>query len=179
MRTIPSLTTRSVSLIGRAAISRAWRAERDLPSIPVTTWDSRKLEQKALRDELRVQNQTTIEEGIDNLNNAIQLRPGYDDAMAYMNLLYRERADLECDNPAARKNDLALADHWVDLTLAVKKAKAEKPKSRKAEQEGDAYGTQSAMKILVSCGALPFRFEAHTSFFPSGENIGNPSNPSL
>lgn len=46
--------------------------------------------------------------------------------MAYMNLMYRERADLECDDLAARSRDLKTADEWVDKTLAVKKAKAEK-----------------------------------------------------
>jgi hypothetical protein len=43
--------------------------------------------------------------------------------MAYLNLTYREKADLECDDPAARAQDLKTADHWVDQTLAVKKAK--------------------------------------------------------
>src|SRR5437879_858882 len=47
-------------------------------------------------------------------------------AMAYMNLLYREKADLECDDPAARAADLKTADEWVDKTMAAKKAKAEK-----------------------------------------------------
>ena len=42
-----------------------------------------------------------------------------------------------------------------------------------------AYGAQSAMKIFVSCGALALRFEAHTSFLPSGLNMGNPSKPGL
>ena len=41
------------------------------------------------------------------------------------------------------------------------------------------YGTQSAMKMLVSCGTLPLRPETHTSFFPSGLNIGKPSKPSV
>lgn len=41
------------------------------------------------------------------------------------------------------------------------------------------YGTQSAMKTFVSCGSLALRFEAQTRFFPSGLNIGNPSNPGL
>jgi tetratricopeptide (TPR) repeat protein len=67
-----------------------------------------------------------IQEGIDNLNKALQLRPDYDDAMAYMNLLYRERADVQCDDPAARAADLKEADSWVDRTMATKKAKAEK-----------------------------------------------------
>jgi tetratricopeptide (TPR) repeat protein len=71
-------------------------------------------------------NQAVVEDGIAKLNKAIELRPDYDDAMAYLNLMYRERADLECDNPDARSKDLKTADDWVDKTLATKKAKAEK-----------------------------------------------------
>jgi len=67
-----------------------------------------------------------VQEGIDNLTKALQLRPDYDDAMAYMNLMYRERADIQCDDPAARAADLKSADEWVDKTMATKKAKAEK-----------------------------------------------------
>ena len=35
--------------------------------------------------------------------------------------------------------------------------------------------TQSAMKMFVSCGLASCRFEAQTTFLPSGLNIGNPS----
>jgi tetratricopeptide (TPR) repeat protein len=83
-------------------------------------------EQKKVCEDLKTQNGPAIQEGIDSLNKAIQLRPDYDDAMAYMNLMYRERADVECDDEAARTEDLKTADHWVDETLRVKKAKAEK-----------------------------------------------------
>ncbi len=75
---------------------------------------------------LREKNTPDIEEGINNLNKALQLRPDYDDAMAYMNLMYRERADVQCDDAAARAADLKTADDWVDKTMAAKKAKAEK-----------------------------------------------------
>jgi hypothetical protein len=75
---------------------------------------------------LKSKNWNAIQDGIDNLNRALQLRAEYDDAMAYMNLLYREKADLECDDPAARAADLKTADEWVDKTMAAKKAKAEK-----------------------------------------------------
>jgi hypothetical protein len=40
--------------------------------------------------------------------------------------MYRERADVECDDPGARAADLKTADEWVDKTMATKKAKAEK-----------------------------------------------------
>jgi len=88
--------------------------------------DARKREQKNLCDEPRAKNRALIEEGMDSLNRAIQLGPDYDDAMAYLNLMFRERADLECEDPAARRDDLKQADHWVDRTVAVKKARAGK-----------------------------------------------------
>jgi len=76
--------------------------------------------------ELREKNWANIADGIENLNKALQLRPDYDDAMAYMNLMYRERADVQCEEPVAREADLKTAADWVDKTLACKKAKAEK-----------------------------------------------------
>ena len=75
---------------------------------------------------LRDKNSDVIKDGIGMIDRALQLRPDYDDAMAYMNLLYRERADVQCDDPAARAADLKTADQWVDKTMAVKKIKAEK-----------------------------------------------------
>jgi len=82
-------------------------------------------EQKRVCNDLWTKNRLVIEHGIYNLEKAIQLRPDYDDAMAYLNLMYHERADLECDSPAARAQDLKTADEWVAKTLAVKKAKAQ------------------------------------------------------
>jgi tetratricopeptide (TPR) repeat protein len=87
------------------------------------------LKDKKVCTALRQKVQDVIQDGISTLEKALQLRPDYDDAMAYMNLLYRERADLQCDNPAARAADLKTADEWVDKTMAVKKAKAEKQPS--------------------------------------------------
>jgi tetratricopeptide (TPR) repeat protein len=81
---------------------------------------------------VREKNWANIQDGIDNLNKALQLRPDYDDAMAYMNLMYRERADVQCDDPAAGEDDLKTADNWVDKTMAVKKAKAEKNRASPA-----------------------------------------------
>src|ERR1019366_1429340 len=45
-----------------------------------------------------------------------------------------------------------------------------------SDAESDsAYSTQSAMKMLVSCGTLPLRFDAHTSRLPSEVNMGKAS----
>jgi len=68
-----------------------------------------------------------IDEGVQVLEKALQLRPDYDDAMAYLNLVYRRRADIQCDDPEARAADLKLADEWVDKTMETKKRKLEKP----------------------------------------------------
>ena len=76
--------------------------------------------------ELKDKNMPAVQEGIDSLKKALELRPDYDDAMAYLNLMYREKADVECDDLAVRADDLKTADHWVDETLRVKKAKADK-----------------------------------------------------
>jgi len=72
------------------------------------------------------QNMPLVTEGLNSLQKALQLRPDYDDAMAYLNLLYREKGDLDCDNSDERKADLKTADEWVDKTMATKKLKAEK-----------------------------------------------------
>jgi tetratricopeptide (TPR) repeat protein len=83
-------------------------------------------DQKKVCDEIREKNTPSIQEGIDSLNKAIQLRPDYDDAMAYMNLMYREKADVECEDQAGREQDLKTADHWVDQAMQAKQARAAK-----------------------------------------------------
>ncbi|HKV77024.1 MAG TPA: hypothetical protein VJP02_02720 [Candidatus Sulfotelmatobacter sp.] len=83
-------------------------------------------DQKKLCEELKAKNGPAIQEGIDTLDKAIKLREDYDDAMAYMNLMYRERADVECDDEAARAADLKTADGWVDKAMQAKQARAAK-----------------------------------------------------
>lgn len=77
------------------------------------------------RQALAERNQPLIEEGMKMLNKAMELRADYDDAMAYLNLLYREKADL-ADAPQEREELLKTADTWIQKTLEIKKAKAEK-----------------------------------------------------
>jgi len=80
---------------------------------------------------LRAQNQQKVEDGMQRLQKALELQPSYDDAMGYMNLLFRERAEYECDDPEARKADLKAADEWVDKAIAAKNANAEKASAEK------------------------------------------------
>lgn len=57
---------------------------------------------------------------------ALNLRPDYEDAMAYLNLMYRERADMQCNDRAAYDADTKVANLWVDKTMATKKAHEDK-----------------------------------------------------
>ena len=67
--------------------------------------------------QLKESNAKVVEEGMTALAKAIDLRPDYDDAMVYMNLLYREQGEIQCADPGARAADLQAADHWSDLAL--------------------------------------------------------------
>ncbi|MGZ4786991.1 MAG: tetratricopeptide repeat protein [Terriglobales bacterium] len=89
------------------------------------------LKDKKVCEEVKQKNSQNIDEGMQALDKALELRSDYDDAMAYYNLLWREKADTECGDPAAREADLKKADEWVDKTLATKKDKA-----AKAAQQG-------------------------------------------
>ena len=88
--------------------------------------DSEMISDPAACASLRAQSQHYVDDGIQTLEKALEIEPNDADAMAYMNLLYRERAEYECDQPDARKADLKAADEWVDKAIAAKKAKAEK-----------------------------------------------------
>jgi hypothetical protein len=82
------------------------------------------IKDKKIREELKANYSAIIEDGIKNLSQAVEIDPIYDDAMAYLNLLIRERADL-AENPDDYKKDIATADDWVQKALNAKKVKAE------------------------------------------------------
>jgi tetratricopeptide (TPR) repeat protein len=78
-------------------------------------------------------NGPNLEDALDNLNKALEIRPDYVDAMTYMSLVYRERADVHCDEPARRKTDLQAADEW-DKKVALAKKKASQSQEQSASQ---------------------------------------------
>jgi TonB family protein len=78
-----------------------------------------------VRADLTARYGPVLESGLRALEKALEINPQYDDAMAYMNLLIRERADLR-DTAEEWKRDVAIADEWVTKALATKKAKAER-----------------------------------------------------
>lgn len=69
---------------------------------------------------------TMIDEGIDSLKKAIDLRPDYDDAMAYLNLLYRRKADA-VDSADQRADLQKQADDLVDKVKDVKQKRNSQP----------------------------------------------------
>jgi TonB family protein len=81
------------------------------------------LRDSGVRENLRAQYGQVIEDGISNLQKALEIDPMYDDAMAYMNLLIRGRADLR-DNQADYQADIQSANAWVEKALETKKEKA-------------------------------------------------------
>jgi tetratricopeptide (TPR) repeat protein len=69
---------------------------------------------------------TMIDEGITDLKKALELRPDYDDAMAYLNLLLRRKAD-EATTPDERASLLKQADDYVEKAKEIKQKKMETP----------------------------------------------------
>jgi tetratricopeptide (TPR) repeat protein len=67
-----------------------------------------------------------VEEGITDLQKAIQVRPDYDDAMAYLNLLYRRKADM-VESADERGSLQKQADDLIDKVKEIKQKRAEQP----------------------------------------------------
>lgn len=79
-----------------------------------------------IRDNYSKENGMLIDEGITDLKKAIELRPDYDDAMAYQNLLLRRKAD-EAATPEERADLLKQADDFVEKAKEIKQKKMETP----------------------------------------------------
>jgi tetratricopeptide (TPR) repeat protein len=116
--------------IGVIDWSLAYRANKDMRADynnkgkkPVKDTDAMPA---ALATDFRAKQGAIVDEGIQNLQKAIQLKPDYDDAMAYLNLLYRQKADMETD-PKARDEDVKTADDLVEKVKAIKQKKMEAP----------------------------------------------------
>jgi tetratricopeptide (TPR) repeat protein len=73
------------------------------------------------RAELEDQNSQLIDEGIDALNKALDLKPNDFASMAYLNLLYRQKADID-KSRADRAADLKAADSWQQKAMELRKA---------------------------------------------------------
>ena len=76
-----------------------------------------------VRASLRSQYGQRLEEGIANLRKCLELDEKNEDAMTYLNLLLRKKADLE-DSAAAANADTQQANEWADRAIETRKQKA-------------------------------------------------------
>jgi len=77
-----------------------------------------------LCEQIRAKDGAVVDEGLKMLQAAIDRRQDYDDAMLYMNLLYRRKAnDMTCDDPQARADYMKEANTWSDRAMAARKKK--------------------------------------------------------
>jgi tetratricopeptide (TPR) repeat protein len=79
-----------------------------------------------VREEFAAKYTEIVDNGIQHLKRALELNPEYDDAMAYLNLLYRQRADIVA-NKDERENYFVEADKLVDRVKEIKQKKAAQP----------------------------------------------------
>lgn len=75
------------------------------------------------RDKFREQEAPLVEEGVSMMKKAIERRADFDDAMAYLSLLYRQKSDMVSD-PAERDDLQKQADALLDQVKQIKQKKA-------------------------------------------------------
>ncbi len=79
---------------------------------------------RTVRASLQSQYWKIIEDGLMNLKRCLEVDPNNDDAMVYLYLLLRKKADLE-DSAEAAKADIAQAEGWFNKAMDTRKEKAE------------------------------------------------------
>jgi tetratricopeptide (TPR) repeat protein len=119
----------SLAVIDYQKWSPAWLSAR--ASLRMRSDDPGPLKDKKVREELKAKFTPILEDGIQNLEKALEIDPEYVDAMAYMNLLIRQRADLN-DTADVYKTEIASADNWLDKAMSTRKMLAERASKKAA-----------------------------------------------
>lgn len=81
---------------------------------------------KKVLQQIKDENTALVDEGLQYLNQAVANRPNYDDAMAYLNLTYRRKADVDFQDPNAVKADVQQAKDWSAKAMGTRKENEEK-----------------------------------------------------
>jgi tetratricopeptide (TPR) repeat protein len=76
---------------------------------------------KKVLQEINEENAPLVEEALHYLNQAVENRANYDDAMSYLNLVYRRKADIDYADPAAVKEDIATAKDWSSKSMGARR----------------------------------------------------------
>jgi len=87
---------------------------------------------KKVLQQVKDANDPLVAEGLQYLNQAVQNRPNYDDAMAYLNLTYRRKADCDFQDADAVKDDVAKAKEWSAKAMGTRKANEEQKEKKNA-----------------------------------------------
>lgn len=103
---------------------------------------------------LNIEYGQSLADAIANLQKAIDIDPQYDDAMAYMNLIVRQRADL-LDSKDDYEREFAAANEWVQKSLDTKRMKARSFELRQ-QSRTDANATESQQPQPTA-----YRFSGH------------------
>jgi len=111
----------SLAVIGYTKWVPAWLAGRQ--AVKMRQDDPGPIKDKKVRDELKAKYSGILDQGISDLQKSLELDPEYENSMAYMNLLIRERADL-LDDKAEYEKATTEADGWLAKYLETKKIKA-------------------------------------------------------
>jgi tetratricopeptide (TPR) repeat protein len=88
--------------------------------------DTGPLKDAKVRAQMKAKYEKTIDDGIEDLKKCLSIDKENEDAMSYMNLLLRKKADLE-DSPDAARADIAQAEDWSNKSIDMKKVKANRP----------------------------------------------------
>ncbi len=100
---------------------------------------------------LKAQDESIIDDGITQLNKALELRPNYADAMAYLNLLYRDKASLTCGDQTQYEALVKTANDFNDRSVAINKAAA--AAQNKAESGGVVLNNSGSSSDSSSSGS--------------------------
>jgi tetratricopeptide (TPR) repeat protein len=105
-----------------------WNSEHYKSTVPILAADGltddgegNKKMSKGACAKMKEANTAVVADAMQNLQKAIDLNPNYDDAMSYLQLSYRSKANLECPDDNARKADLAQADAWIQKAMGARK----------------------------------------------------------
>ena len=72
-----------------------------------------------------------VDDGVASLQQATKINPEYDDAMTYLNLLYRRKADM-VESTAEREALTKQADDLLDKVKEIKQKRAEQAEQKPA-----------------------------------------------
>lgn len=111
----------SLAVIGYTKWVKEWIAGRQ--SLKMRQDDPGPIKDKKVRDDLKERFSAILDQGVADLQKSLELDPEYENSMAYMNLMVRERADL-LDDKAEYDKATTEADAWLAKYLETKKIKA-------------------------------------------------------